>query len=222
MPSKITASNIADYIHVIHDTQHEFDVVENALSKIYNDGQGAGATLLSKITSNCSGARGVFINLCSESFTIPVLTGPQLEEYGVEHNIPNDPTTDRHNKAAKTLSEKDANGNPGEGTHAVIAWRPEDYIDVSTRGRSYERDNSNYGFISLAHELVHAYRKVKGNATGSTICEEKRAVGLGQFSGSSFSENAIRREHGLPIRNRYQTLEDPDCDESPESGSDYY
>lgn len=223
MPSDVTRSKIANDICIIHDTKEQYDTVENALKKIQNDGNGAGASLLSKIYRNCGRHQDVYIGLTSEdSFTIPMLTDAQLKEHEIEHNIPGDAMTPRHNAAARLLSQKNDEGKYGSGTNAFILWRPDEYHYIHKRGRPSMDSNSNLGFITLAHELVHACRRLKGNATNSRMTEEKRAVGIGRFSDAEVSENAIRREHGLPIRQRYTGLDDPDGSDSPQTGSDYY
>lgn len=57
--------------------------------------------------------------------------------------------------------------------------------------------------VGLAHELVHAWRAVSGKACANLMIEETATVGLGPYAGEKFSENAVRRELGLPIRERY-------------------
>ncbi|MCL1617989.1 M91 family zinc metallopeptidase [Ralstonia pseudosolanacearum] len=68
----------------------------------------------------------------------------------------------------------------------------------------------------LAHELIHAKHMVAGTWKGrwgddrdpktSAGKEELRAVGLGKYEYAKTgepSENAIRDEHGLPLRRKY-------------------
>ncbi len=75
-------------------------------------------------------------------------------------------------------------------------------------------ENEDLDFVSLAHEMVHGYRILKGTFTGGqtnryfpstpAATEEARAVGIGKYSGESFSENGVRQEHGLPLRAYYR------------------
>ncbi len=60
-------------------------------------------------------------------------------------------------------------------------------------------------FVSTGHEMVHALRAQKGIQSRSRMEEELETVG-GIFrtpSPQGVTENSIRREHGLPKRNRY-------------------
>lgn len=225
MANRVTESYVARDIHIIHKNQSELDTVNGALSKIYNDGNGAGASLLSAIYRNCRGNQGVYIRLTSgSSETFPELTNEQRyrlsEERGI--NISSDYSDPIHNEAAWRLSFKNDDGHHGEGVDAFIKWRADQYIHIDSRGRPSGATNSNLAFTSLAHELVHAYRMVKGSVIDSRRTEERRAIGLGQFSDSRFSENAIRDEHNLRLRARYISYNLSSDEDSPESGSDYY
>lgn len=71
-------------------------------------------------------------------------------------------------------------------------------------------------FVALAHELIHAFHFLSGNQSAdlsydkvlqryrSSIVEEALTVGAGTYENTRISENAIRREHGLPIREFYR------------------
>lgn len=71
-------------------------------------------------------------------------------------------------------------------------------------------------FVALAHELIHAFHFLSGNQSSdlsydavleryrSSIIEEALTVGAGTYENTRISENAIRREHGLPIREFYR------------------
>lgn len=79
-------------------------------------------------------------------------------------------------------------------------------------------------FIALAHELIHAYHALSGNAETEQIQvtgqrggnpmtymmarEEARCVGIGPYRETRISENRIRAEHGFPERTRYATPHD--------------
>ncbi|RKP46865.1 M91 family zinc metallopeptidase [Trinickia fusca] len=81
-------------------------------------------------------------------------------------------------------------------------------------GRS---DSDDKAYLSLAHELIHAKRILKGElAHGSKALtqmneqlgsaeknEEERAVGLGKYKNATPSENSIRIEQGEQVRTRY-------------------
>jgi hypothetical protein len=94
--------------------------------------------------------------------------------------------------------------HPGGGTGAVVSWLP------STGANE---------FIGLAHELVHVEHYVCGTCyrapTGHTFAggdsgaleEEIRTVGLNAYAKESPSENAIRQEHSLPLRQDYSGVD---------------
>lgn len=65
-------------------------------------------------------------------------------------------------------------------------------------------------FITLAHELIHAWHHLGGNtyeetvgATGEIKYEEMFTTGLGPFAKTRISENAIRAQANLPHRPHY-------------------
>lgn len=71
-------------------------------------------------------------------------------------------------------------------------------------------------WIVLAHELIHAWHTLSGTthsekfelAQGSVAREEMYTTGLGAYANTRISENAIRREAGLPERNYYTFVND--------------
>jgi hypothetical protein len=75
-------------------------------------------------------------------------------------------------------------------------------------------------YVALAHELVHALHVISGDVvkdydwgTDGAIIEEARTVGLGPYKNTRISENAIRKEHNLPLRTYYSSPND--CDGIP-------
>lgn len=71
-------------------------------------------------------------------------------------------------------------------------------------------------WIALAHELIHAWHHLGGNtygdseqtAGGEVKREEMLTTGLGVYANTRLSENAIRREVGLPVRTYYSFADD--------------
>jgi hypothetical protein len=55
-------------------------------------------------------------------------------------------------------------------------------------------------FLVLYHELVHALHEASGQAL-PRLPEERRTVGLSPYEDYELSENAMRKELGLPPRN---------------------
>lgn len=89
------------------------------------------------------------------------------------------------------------------------------------QGHDYSRDphrgkpDSAYSFVTLGHELIHASHVLHGNQynvpLGNPACdsdnpaaeEELRTTGVGPWRDEPLSENAMRRELGLPERASY-------------------
>jgi hypothetical protein len=71
-------------------------------------------------------------------------------------------------------------------------------------------------WLALAHELIHAYHQLSGTSYkeevtapgGGVKREEMVTTGLGVYKNTRLSENAIRREAGLPPRNHYTFPDD--------------
>lgn len=57
--------------------------------------------------------------------------------------------------------------------------------------------------IYLAHELVHVHHMLRGDNYSDNITEEYKTVGLFPWDNEKFSENAIRRDYGVPLRPKY-------------------
>jgi hypothetical protein len=62
-------------------------------------------------------------------------------------------------------------------------------------------------WISLAHELIHAFHDISGNKYTDRVDgvqrEELYTTGLGPYANTRISEAAIRKEHGFPLRTHY-------------------
>jgi hypothetical protein len=96
-------------------------------------------------------------------------------------------------------------GERGEGTDATITWNPK--FPGLARGPAYMFTPPA---VILGHELVHAFNMVTGTMLHGR--EEDLAVGLPRVNLERFyrrhglpivSENALRKELGLPRRTRY-------------------
>ncbi|NNG03545.1 MAG: hypothetical protein HKM95_05520 [Inquilinus sp.] len=92
----------------------------------------------------------------------------------------------------------------GKGSTCVVTFNPL---------RAKADNKYRPPFIGLAHELIHAYHDVHGagyRRYGGTLGqdsgkaeEEMRTVGLQSYADEDFTENKIRKEHGLPARTSY-------------------
>lgn len=92
----------------------------------------------------------------------------------------------------------------GKGSTCVVTFNP-----LRTKVDNKYRPP----FIGLAHELIHAYHDVHGagyrgyrgtlGQDSGKAEEEMRTVGLQSYADEDFTENKIRKEHGLPARPSY-------------------
>lgn len=110
----------------------------------------------------------------------------------------------------------------GPGLPALVSFDPFISYDVPIPFINYDvlRPTDIGGrfpaFVVLAHELVHALHTLSGDwikhddPRKQALIEEARTVGAGKYANTRISENAIRREHGLPLRTFYD--EPGDCD----------
>jgi hypothetical protein len=100
---------------------------------------------------------------------------------------------------AKRGNETDACN--GTGTVTQVIWNA-NIVETP--------DGSRPAFIALAHELVHAYYNLKGEAYSDTSTEEYATVGLAPLKDlREVNENLIRAEHGVALRAQYGGLTAP-------------
>lgn len=173
--------------------------------------------MLDEIRKSSGGEKSLKINVVGiDSAARPALTEKQAELYKLSAS-----EFDRANNVqAVKLASKKSLGRKGEGTSVSLDWNPRQALAIDAAGRPTEIVDEATAFASLAHELVHGYRIIKGTFTGGTsdryepssaaADEEDRAVGTGKYADQSLSENGIREEHGLPIRKFYRALPQPE------------
>jgi len=186
----------------------DFKLTESALSKLKS--KGVGSELINKIEQYSKNGKFVRIDV---TFRIghsakPVMTSSQMEKYEFQSQ-----SDDFKLKGAFYLSKKPASKKGRQGTGAIINFDPSESLDI-VDGLPYKAGKYNEAFICLAHELIHAYRFMKGNSlaghggdvqdSNSPIRdEENRVVGLGKYQERKITENSIRKEHNLPLRKAY-------------------
>lgn len=122
----------------------------------------------------------------------------------------------------------------GKGSSAEIDFNPSTSLALDHEGNPTGIENSSSrAYLSLAHELVHAYRIMKGTYTGAGDQmgfdpnsnkgkEELRAVGLGKWQDEALSENGIRAEQGEQIRSSYPSRPAPRRQEEFDPTARYY
>ncbi|MFV8513131.1 XopG/HopH/AvrPtoH family type III secretion system effector [Ralstonia pseudosolanacearum] len=176
----------------------------------------AGNQLLSELSELCRARRHKItiheLNSNEEPCSEPVLSRHQIEEYSPENFRENrEKACDLAEKRSGWFGKK-----PGEGASVIVSWSmSHSSMTFSANGSPTGTCPSNTDKVSqLAHELVHAKHMVAGtwkgrwgddrDPTTSAGKEELRAVGLGKYAETGEpSENAIRAEHGLPLRRKY-------------------
>lgn len=110
-------------------------------------------------------------------------------------------------------ADRRPDGRPGPGCDAKMGYNP---TEVNPFGGD-EAWMTRPPAIGLAHELIHAWTIMTGNAATGTATEagaeggvhdvakaEQQAIGLGDFSGATFTENKFRAAFGLPERPRFK------------------
>lgn len=103
----------------------------------------------------------------------------------------------------------------GGGLPAIVSYNP--FISYDTASLA-SLGVPTPAFVALAHELVHALHILGGDRVGdadparANLIEEARTIGCGRYENTRISENAIRAEHGLPLRRHYTSP--GDCDAS--------
>lgn len=149
----------------------------------------------------------------TDTATRPVLSDAQAKKF----NVSKDWRTPEHNARAYQAAAKKRMWRKGEGTSAMVDWNTSQGLTLDTDGVPLSTCDSSKAYLGLAHELIHAYRMLKGtfttdpngdsgdryrNGTGAAK-EERRAVGLDEFANKKPAENSIRRENTEPERTAY-------------------
>jgi Effector protein len=85
----------------------------------------------------------------------------------------------------------------GQGTVSIMH-----YTNAQTFSQGSGEREATHSHIVLAHELIHSLHHLTGtrNEAGE---EEEWTTGIGRFSDEAMSENKIRQEFGLPLRQAY-------------------
>ena len=207
--STISASHVAPHIAIEYHRPEDYLAAESALRKLLS--RPNGRSLVDELRNLSTQGRYVKVTVTAMANTVarPVLTEFQVRRF----HLSSSEYDKAHNKKATHLAQKQPLGKKGEGTSVSVDWNPRQSVAIDAHGRPSLLDDTSLAFVSLAHELVHGYRMMKGTYTGGTSDrydtgspagqEESRAVGIGKYAGEALSENGIRQEHGLPLRGQY-------------------
>jgi len=182
--------------------------VESALDKIASGNSGSALLQDLSAISIRENRKVTIAEIGSEAppNTRAVLSAREVEKY--------EPRTFTNNRALANRRAK-----KGKGCNALIEWSPQSHIELNGNGSPVRLGpNPDESFVVLAHELIHAQHLLAGTSkaykggdrydeTSEAGKEEFRAVGIGKYEYRKTgqpSENSIRAEHGLPIRNKYK------------------
>ena len=201
MRYEVTPSRISDGILLQYFSPIENYKMESALGKIYN--RDIGKKLIDKITELSTEDIKVKISV---DYNSPSMCFGELNE-GQKNKLGIYPGRPYHESVilAENISRKRGLFRKGEGVSTQLIWNPTD----KTTDPDNRDETESESFISLAHELIHCMRYMKGTSRANnfnqykdreSIIDEKRAIGLNQFQIKEITENNIRKEHGLPKR----------------------
>lgn len=205
----VARSHTAPFINIKYESKADYRKTESALAKL--DMGPNGNRLMYELSQLSRNGKTLTIvaNPNTTTGATPTLTKSQLKRFNVsdsEYDI-------QHNQIAKKLAQKKRFGFKGEGTSAIVRWNPSLAVNVTNEGLHVAVNDERQSFISLGHELIHAYRMMKGTYTGDhsdrytpgtrSHQEEQRALGIGIHAKRSFSENSLRSEHSMNLRAKY-------------------
>lgn len=205
--------------------REDFNRADSSLASLADST--VGVNLLNEILRHsCHGREvTVFVTRGTNSNTVPKPTQQQMNRLGVYHSD----NEQLQIEAARPLALK-GRFLKGEGTSATVYWNPDERTPTLPRHMHVTSDrqplNSELTLVgidsnrtvvggtstaTLAHELVHAMRIVKGTYTDDLTDEgksneERRALGVMEYANDPISENAYRREQQLPLRAWYPSV----------------
>jgi len=202
----VPPSRTLPFINILSDNDENREAAEIALKTILSKPHGR--TLLSEIADNSTDEKKITIISANnvDSSCYPQLTKSQL----IKYNEYRDNDKDWSNKVASHISNSPSIQGIGEGVSSNVFWNKSVSIYIDSKGENYIKNDGVISFISLAHELNHAYYLLKGDYLShpvdeedTPIFEEYRAMGVHQYENIPYSENAIRREHNIELRKNY-------------------
>jgi len=98
----------------------------------------------------------------------------------------------------------------GAGIDTCIRMINRDDWPADFKTRTYSpktNPDDSPGYIVLGHELIHSFRMMIGKRLVHNGWEEEAMTsGIWQFSRWNYTENSLRGEAGLPLRNTYQSV----------------
>jgi len=203
--NSIKQSQIAPFITIKYNSEYDVDKIERALAKI--ESKDIGRKLLNQLMSETTDGRkiDIIIDTKENSGAMPILTDSQLKKYKIIYNedeMNSDEYSENINSnttKAIEVSKRKVFGR--EGVSVILRINPNEFLKVNSQGDMLQDYDPAMGFVTLAHELIHALHYMKGKHRGKD--EENYTVGLKGFEKEEFTENSIRKEHGINLRQKY-------------------
>ncbi|NIG12920.1 hypothetical protein F3J37_01630 [Pantoea sp. Al-1710] len=204
-------SDVLYNTHIYCNNRKEYEEVEKMLTRIKEGGTN-GYNLIYEICRYTSDSKDIHIKVV---FNEPTSSKPFLnDELRRQFLIPDDENNRKYKLLLDLRSRPNDRHKRGDGVSCEIRWNPSESRTVDPDGIGTRIAASGLAFISLAHELIHAYHYVHGTHLRSnpndpfTELEEDRAIGILDFRNNNLSENGIRRDFNLPQRStRYDRNE---------------
>ncbi|PPC63835.1 hypothetical protein C1Y41_04110 [Pantoea sp. ICBG 1758] len=195
------------HINILAKDMFEYNKIDKAIDKIASKPHGLSLLKALKAANTHGQKVSIICTQFSETKVKAVLTPNQIERY----QWANDPFDKSHQMLAERLARPIYPGIAGEGSSAFIFLNPNHTVSINDRGKALHSNDPNIMFLSLAHELIHALRMMRGfyktpseegieSVMAARIGEEFRAIGIGKYAVNDISENSIRYEHGIPLR----------------------
>jgi len=216
MPQTIQISScVVPSFTILYKDEDAYLQTESALAKLLANGRGN--YLLQQINNLTTNGRSLKIvaDKNTNNITTPRLTRFQMATLNINPNDQNMMRT-----AAHELCKKPGGHLKNEGTSATVYFNPMKSTFVDHRGTPRRENNTDHNQFDLAHELIHAKRRMKGNYQGGDMrnfdpvdkplqaLEEYRAIGVGPYADRFISENSIRQSSGLTERKYITVIEE--------------
>jgi len=189
--------------YIYCNNKHEYDEVERTLTRIKEGGDN-GFNLIHQINRYANNSKDLHIKVV---FDEPTTSKPFLnDELRRQYQIANDENGRKYKLLLDMRIRANESHKRGDGVSCEIRWNPSESRVVDTEGIGTRVAASGLSFVSLAHELVHAYHYIHGTHLRSnsddpyTDLEEDRAIGIMDFRNNNLSENGVRKDFNLPPR----------------------
>jgi len=198
----ITNSQVLKHTHICFNSPEDALNVESCLEKIASKKNGN--LLISKINRHINVDTELYIHVVHDE---PTETKPFLnEQLRRAYRIKNEVGSKSYKMLLDMRSRPPIEGGRGEGVSSQIHFNPNESRLVDEDGIGTRVEMPEHAFLSLAHELVHAYHYLHGTHLKDDTedpyanKEEERATGIMDFKDMLMTENGIRRDHNIRER----------------------